>query len=398
MNPSQSKTALVVGAGIAGASVCYALSKQNIQTILLEQESGAAKKASGNPIGVVYPFLTKHKTPESEFSLLAFQYFLELWESLELGQRVPHVDGIHFLLDSNSAYDRYSHSLLSHCIPETLACLSKEPNSNLDALLFPKGKAVSPVLLTKELIRIANPLESYHTKLLSWEMSDANGNLICHTEKEILNVDYLFLTQGYQFFTDPKLEWIPMKQVRGQIVEIPSSMFQNQISILYGDYITAEIGGKRVLGASFDEFHLEEETRPKETFDLWNGLQSKLPNLLKNWEKIDIQNFDTRVSFRTQSQDRHPIVGKLPNLSRLDTSIKYQNLFRKNAKTFEIPYYETVGILNGLGSRGLTHALLAAEILVCDILSQSINISETIRKALKPDRFLLRKWKRDELT
>ncbi|GBF42536.1 hypothetical protein LPTSP2_18240 [Leptospira ellinghausenii] len=398
MNPSQSKTALVVGAGIAGASVCYALSKQNIKTILLEQESSAAEKASGNPIGVVYPFLTKHKTLESEFSLLAYQYFLELWESLDLGKRVPHVDGIHFLLDSTSAYDRYSHSLHSHHIPETLACLSKEPNSNLDALLFPKGKAVSPVFLTKELIRIANPMEHYNSKLISWEVNEENGNLICHTEKEILYVDYLFLAQGYQFVMDPKLQWIPMKQVRGQIVRIPSSIFQNQFSILYGDYLTAEIGGERVLGASFDEFHLEEETRQKETFDLWNGLQTKLPNLLPNWKEIEIQNFGTRVSFRTQSQDRHPVVGKLPNHSLLDTSVKYQNLFRKNAKTFQIPYYETVGILNGLGSRGLTHALLAAEILVCDLLSQKLEISDTIKKALKPDRFLLRKWKRDELT
>ncbi|MCW7461892.1 FAD-dependent 5-carboxymethylaminomethyl-2-thiouridine(34) oxidoreductase MnmC [Leptospira limi] len=398
MNPSQSKTALVVGAGIAGASVCYALSKQNIKTILLESESSAAEKASGNPIGVVYPFLTKHKTLESEFSLLAYQYFLKLWESLDLGKRVPHVDGIHFLLDSPSAYDRYSHSLRSHHIPESLVCLSKEPNSNLDALLFPKGKALSPVSLTKELIRIANPMEQYQTKLLSWEVNEENGNIICHTEKEILSVDYLFLTQGYQFLMDPKLQWIPMKQVRGQIVRIPSSNFQNQYSILYGDYLTAEVGGERVLGASFDEFHLEEKPRPKETFDLWNGLHSKLPNLLKNWNEIDIQNFGTRVSYRTQSQDRHPVVGKLPNLSLLDTSIKYQNLFRKNAKTFEIPYYETVGILNGLGSRGLTHALLAAEILVCDLLSQTLEISDTIKKALKPDRFLLRKWKRDELT
>lgn len=403
MNGNNNRTVIVVGSGIAGASICYALSKQNIKTILIEKESKPATKASGNPIGVVYPFLTKHKTAESEFSYLAFQYFLELWDSLDLGSTVPHVDGIHYLLDSESAYDRYSHALKNHQIPKSLAEITMDPYSQKDSLYFPQGKALSPVELTKELIRYAKPEEVYQTNLISWE--ETEGKIICQTNKESIHADYLFLALGYQFASDPRLNWIPMKQVRGQIVQVPMSYFPNNTSLLYGDYLTAEIDGQRVLGASFDEFHLEEEPRMEETIQLWKGLQEKLPNLRESWDGVDLSQLGTRVSYRTQSQDRHPVVGKLPNVSQLDTSIKYQNLFRKKGKPFQIPYFESVGILNGLGSRGLTHSLLAGKILVNLVLGlpkenpkAEMDVPEHIIQSLKPDRFLLRMWKRDQLT
>ncbi|TGM01232.1 FAD-dependent 5-carboxymethylaminomethyl-2-thiouridine(34) oxidoreductase MnmC [Leptospira jelokensis] len=407
----EGKTAVVVGGGISGASVCYALSQRKIKTILLESESSPATQASGNPIGVVYPFLTKHKTKESEFSYLAYRYFLELWEALDLGIHVPHKDGIHFLLETSSAYDRYSNAIKSHQIPADTVLIKKEKHSNFDSLYFQKGKAISPIALTKELLRLANPELKFNSPLLRWQPSETDGKnpddgtLICQTETESISANYLFLTQGYQFTNDPKLRWIPMKQVRGQIANIPGSICKNETSILYGDYITAELNGERVLGASFDEFHLEKEPRTKETIMMWEGLQKHLANVISEDQAIDLKNFGTRVSYRTQSQDRHPVVGKLPNVSELDTTVKYQNLFRKNGKPFQIPYFESVGILNGLGSRGLTHALLAGEILVNQITNQTMDnskltmeIPEHIIQSLKPDRFLLRMWKRDQLT
>lgn len=63
-----------------------------------------------------------------------------------------------------------------------------------------------------------------------------------------------------------------------------------------------------------------------------------------------------------------------------------------------IPYYEYVGILNGLGSRGLTHGLYAAEILVSSLLKEPNSILDSIFNSLKPDRFLIRMWKREQLT
>ncbi|TGM59320.1 FAD-dependent 5-carboxymethylaminomethyl-2-thiouridine(34) oxidoreductase MnmC [Leptospira vanthielii] len=394
----QEKIAVVVGAGIAGASICLALNKRNIKTILLDSDTGPAKHASGNPIGVVYPFLTKHKTTESEFSLAAFQYFLSIWDKFHLKNLVPHADGIFFLMDTKESYDRYSNAIISNQIQNHTAKESIEPFSGSPSLFFPEGKSVSPVDLTKQILTLSNPLTKYSCKLLSWKEEDNESKVLCQTSEGEIECDYLFLTQGYQFANDPHLEWLPLRKVRGQIVKIPEQKQTNTYGILYGDYITAAIDGYQVLGATFDEFKLEEEPRPEESESMWKELLTRLPNLSSLWEPQNPRLFATRVSYRTQSQDRHPIVGKLPNISKLDLSVKYQNLLRNADKKMNIPYYESVGILNGLGSRGLTHALYSAEILVSSMLEETSPISETTFKSLKPDRFLIRMWKRDQLT
>ncbi|MBM9590092.1 FAD-dependent 5-carboxymethylaminomethyl-2-thiouridine(34) oxidoreductase MnmC [Leptospira sp. 201903075] len=396
----QDKTAVVVGAGIAGVSICLALKEKNIKTVLIDSDSGPAKHASGNPIGVVYPFLTKHKTAESEFSLTAFQYFLSVWKKFHLKDLVPHVDGIYFLMDTKESYDRYSHSIISHQIPSHLVKESIEPFSNSPALFFPEGKSISPVDLTKQILRLADPQTKFSCKLLAWEKSKEDHKILCQTSEGEIKSDYLFLSQGYQFAEDPHLGWLPLKKVRGQILKIPEQKQTNTHGILYGDYITSAIGGFQVLGATFDEFKLEEESRPEESESMWIDLLKKLPKLSSEWGSQNPRLFATRVSYRTQSQDRSPVVGKLPDISQLDLSVKYQNLLRNANKNMQIPYYESVGILNGLGSRGLTHALYSAEILVSSILGEpnNMHISEKIFNSLKPDRFLIRMWKRDQLT
>lgn len=394
---SQEKTAVVVGAGIAGASICLALKHRNIKTILLDSDTGPAKHASGNPIGVVYPFLTKHKTSESEFSLDAFRYFLSIWEKFHLKNFVPHAEGIYFLMDTKESYDRYSNAIISNQIQSHTAIESIEPFSGSPALFFPEGKSISPADLTKQILVLSNPLTKYSCKLLNWKEDGNNSKVLCQTSLGEIECDYLFLTQGYQFADDPHLEWLPLRKVRGQILKIPEQKPTNTYGILYGDYITAVIEGYQVLGATFDEFKLEEEPRPEESEAMWKDLLNRLPKLSAQWEPQNPRLFATRVSYRTQSQDRHPIVGKLPDISQLDLSIKYQNLLRNANKKMNIPYYESVGILNGLGSRGLTHAFYSAEILVSSMLGEPNPISETTFKSLKPDRFLIRMWKRDQL-
>lgn len=396
----QEKTAVVVGAGIAGVSICLALKERNIKTILIDSDSGPAKHASGNPIGVVYPFLTKHKTAESEFSLKAYQYFLSVWKKFHLKDLVPHVDGIYFLMDTKESYDRYAHSIISHQIPSQLVRESIEPFSNSPALFFPEGKSISPVDLTKQILKFSNPLTHYSCKLLAWEQSKEDQKILCQTSEGEFQCDYLFLSQGYQFAEDPHLQWFPLKKVRGQILKIPEQKKANTYGILYGDYITSAIDGFQVLGATFDEFKLEEDPRPEESESMWIDFLNKLPKLSSEWGSQNPRLFATRVSYRTQSQDRSPVVGKLPDISQLDLSIKYQNLLRNANKNMQIPYYESVGILNGLGSRGLTHALYSAEILVSSILGDQngTQLSEKIVNSLKPDRFLIRMWKRDQLT
>ena len=58
------KTAIVIGAGIAGCASAYALAQRGWQVTLLERHQDIAQEASGNPRGVLYPRLASHSTAQ----------------------------------------------------------------------------------------------------------------------------------------------------------------------------------------------------------------------------------------------------------------------------------------------------------------------------------------------
>jgi tRNA 5-methylaminomethyl-2-thiouridine biosynthesis bifunctional protein len=57
---------------------------------------------------------------------------------------------------------------------------------------------------------------------------------------------------------------------------------------------------------------------------------------------------------------------------------------------YELPFISGQYVLAGLGSRGTLTAPMAAEILVSQVLGEVLPVSEQVRHALAPDRFLRR--------
>ena len=62
--------ALVIGAGLAGAAVCAALSRQGWFAHLLDKADGPAQGASALPVGMLSPHVTRAPTPLSRLSAL----------------------------------------------------------------------------------------------------------------------------------------------------------------------------------------------------------------------------------------------------------------------------------------------------------------------------------------
>ena len=56
--PAPAEQVAIIGGGIAGAAMAYALAKRQIPHFLLEQADRIASAASGNPSGLLVPFLS----------------------------------------------------------------------------------------------------------------------------------------------------------------------------------------------------------------------------------------------------------------------------------------------------------------------------------------------------
>jgi tRNA 5-methylaminomethyl-2-thiouridine biosynthesis bifunctional protein len=72
----------IIGSGIAGSSVAYALQRYGAQVSVYEQAAMPATEASGNPAALVMPRLDADDTPVARFHRAAFIHATLLYESL----------------------------------------------------------------------------------------------------------------------------------------------------------------------------------------------------------------------------------------------------------------------------------------------------------------------------
>ena len=77
------KTATIIGAGVAGCTTAYVLAKHGIAVTLIERNTQIANAASGNPLAMLYPRLSGDELT-SEFALTSYIHSLAFYQSLQL--------------------------------------------------------------------------------------------------------------------------------------------------------------------------------------------------------------------------------------------------------------------------------------------------------------------------
>lgn len=393
--------AIIIGGGIAGASVAYSLSKRKIKTLLLERREDLALEASGNPTGLVYPQLTKHLSTEGTFSLQAFRYLLKelqrLCEDVKGFDRSLTSSGVFLLPKGQEEKDRYLGSIQAYQLDSEELEFVFDSYSGKEGFWFKNALALPPRSLTEAFVRMANPFTEirYYQNFRKVSFQE---EIHVSTETDTFRAKLLFLCHANSFLDFPETNWIPIRKVRGQLIWLPRSEELKSLphSYLFGDYLTRDIGHGSVLGASFDEYKMDESARDDESISFITEAKKALPPLQNFFTRLTengISNLKTRVSFRSQSKDRRPIFGRLPNFSLFET-----NLPSKPSASFSqspsVPYFENAFLLGALGSRGLTHALLASEVIVRQALGEENLLQPLESSEFNPERFLLRNWKR----
>src|SRR5690606_28203279 len=81
--PAAARTAIVIGAGLAGATVARALAERGLQVRVLEQASAPASAASGNRQAVVQLRLNKQIDNAWSFHLHSYLYALRFYHNIK---------------------------------------------------------------------------------------------------------------------------------------------------------------------------------------------------------------------------------------------------------------------------------------------------------------------------
>ena len=323
ISPDRQKV-VIIGAGIAGASVAAALKPAGYDILVLGQGDGPGDGASGNIAAVQSPRLTAAESFSEQLSLTGYSYARWL-------ARLYGTD----LVDQAISYawnDREvtrQQKIKTRGWPETVflspeqSDLKKETGFDIThpALVFPEGGAVDPKALTQALM--ADVATQFGTTVTGFEQSP-NGHAIkgegrrwqIKTDQGVIDADIIVLAAGSglaaltQDWIDPIL---PLQVTAGRVSHMPATSLSNlNHAISFGGYMAKAKDGRIALGASFDR-HIDLDAPPPIDDDLHHANIKTLPEAVAARIDRDFSNWSGRTSFRLASKDRAPIAGQIGN-------------------------------------------------------------------------------------
>ena len=405
---SASKTAIVLGAGIAGCTAASALAKRGYSITVIDRHQTIANEGSGNLQAVVYPKLSKQNDALPRINLtamtMASRFYKPYWDQ-GLGSQC----GVLLLPDSEKSRinleqiaERYSqHKRLVAAVNNSQICdLTGLSLKAEQGLFFSQLGWLPPQALCQQLLKEQRiPVASADVKQLTrcnvsqqWQLIDQSGNTIA-------SADILVLATAYECQQFTQTEFLSVNQLRGQVTHLPQQQAASDLkTVICGKgYIAPLTSGVQSCGASYNKGVISKQTRAEDHKANLHMMQNTDPGLAEAIKCPDTDILDGRANYRGTTNDYLPIVGPVPNADLFKQ--QYDALRRDATTTVDSfgSYFPNLYIHCGLGSRGLSYAPLTAELLAAEINSEISPLERELRLAMHPARFLIRDLKRRKI-
>lgn len=393
------KKILVIGGGLAGASVAASFAWRGFSVAVWEDEN--PMKASRIPKAISHPHITKMESPTSLWTFRGLGHSLRRYPDL----LSPGDYGISGTLQASGEelpWERMEQGLVSHRLSPKIAELKEDLSPEFfpeqKGIRFPAGFWTETPVLVSSLLR--NPkIESKTGHIAKIKKEGDLWELVSDSGDRLDSGNVLVLANSFgmeKLLCDSFGEALfPTAKVRGQLEELEDHNaipFDNPV-LIKEHYLTPNISGIRVLGSTYDEFDLEETPREKDRELLLEYLKTTHPHLDPTKLKV-IGEF---VGIRSQTKDRFPILG--PVHSPPEFRKRYSGMELPKNKKKDFPWEDPIRnlyVFGGLGSRGAISCLLGGETLVSWILGEPLPIEKSLYFALHPGRFLYRQIRTQE--
>ena len=370
------RRAVVIGAGLAGTSCAQRLAAKGWQVQVLERHEAPAREASGNPAGLVRPVFSPDWNTHSRFTSAAFLYACRHEADL-LADGHGSVRGEGGVLQFARNAERFGKQQqlvetfeLPKELVEILTQAQAQERAGVPvagpASYFPDAFWANPASMCRgNLASLAGAVDCRYGQEVSavrrigerWEILGAGQQVLASAA-----VVVLANAHAAQRFSQAAA--LPLRAVRGQVSLMRSRAERPLRIAVCGDgYVTPAIDGMHCFGASFNEDMPDTGVRAEDHLTNLRRLDSMLPGFA---EHAAPETLGARVAFRAMSRDRLPVLGGIP----LNESA-HSGLFACLA----------------LGSRGMTWAALAAEVVASAISGDPMPVEGDLLAALGPGRF-----------
>ncbi|MFY9329816.1 MAG: bifunctional tRNA (5-methylaminomethyl-2-thiouridine)(34)-methyltransferase MnmD/FAD-dependent 5-carboxymethylaminomethyl-2-thiouridine(34) oxidoreductase MnmC [Georgfuchsia sp.] len=398
MSSTSRRHAIIVGAGIAGSAIAERLAAREWQVDLFEQRFEINNEmANGIGLtGLLHPLLARDDNLAARLTRAGYLYSLRLLKQLDaenLGLRWSQCGILH--LASDAKEERAQHEIIDALgFPDEYAAFIDHATATQRAAhavaaggwYYPDSAIVNPFTLFNALQarNVAAISTHFNTEVARLERDGENWLALDADGHEIGIAPVVIVANAYDEVRLVPQCKLPLDKLRGQISQLPRDSLPFLRHALCGNgYLTPDTLGKHCLGATYDKN--DDDPIPREDSHRLN-LQ-RLAELLPGG---DLPQFDPAqlaglVGFRAIAIDRMPIVGALPDTTQA---------FKPGAQLRDVPRLPGLYSLLALGSRGLSWAPLAAELLAAQLSNEPLPLERDLVDAIDPGRFLIRAQRR----
>ena len=349
----------IIGSGISGASLAYALRKRNIECFIIDKSYKLANGASGNKLALQMPKLTVDDSPYGLLSLEAFLYSRKIAKNLNA---IPRSDGLVLIPSRDRDIIKFK-KLLENNWPLDLL------NNNYDKLNFLKfinhihmksSGIVDNSKFIQNLIKDVEFISKFDVKKIT---SKDGLNIIIDKFGNRLKSKTVIWANGFEMTN--LNQNLPINPISGQVTYLKANELSSNLKInfSYGHHFSQAFKGYHQIGASFNR---NANTCFRE-IDQNTNINS-IPEFLRKNIYYNINESGHRVSVRASTKDRMPFFGDLNTL----TGKKSNNIY----------------ILGGMGAWGFVYAPFYAELLVTKIINNQLVINSKLEKLLTIERLL----------
>lgn len=393
----KTKTAVVVGAGLAGLTSAMALVNQGWKVTLIDQHEKVAQEASGNPAGILLPRISLGNDDEEQFYVNAYLFAKRQLTALQ-GQTAMtfwHVTGVlseETKDKANKILNRYVHN--DDFVRRATSEIPFQFKADCEVIDYPSAGWVNTSALCLSLYKkIKDNISYINSKVDSLERVNSSWN-INNKKGTIASAPVVILATGTSITDIDITSWLPVSAIRGQMTELEANIESVKLKqcISFGRFFTPAYKGKHHTGASYDlddkSYNLSRNNQDENI----KQLNKVLPGLYDKREQLT-----GRAGFRAVSEDRMPIVGPVPDVDWFLQNYRDLSFGRPVNRYQAGRYHEGLYVNTAHGSRGLTTSFLSAELLVALIQSSPQPCSSSITNALNPARFIIRRLKRNQI-
>ncbi|MBE7418252.1 MAG: FAD-dependent 5-carboxymethylaminomethyl-2-thiouridine(34) oxidoreductase MnmC [Ideonella sp.] len=391
----------IVGAGLAGASAARALAALGVASRVFDTHAEVAAGGSGQSAGLLHGVVHAHDSPHTRwFRAGALRAHSVLAPLIAAGAVRGSLAGLLRLergLDAGAMQRVLDRQGLPadylQVLTREAACTRAGCEVTAAAWWYAGGGWVSPRSVVRTWLDhplVEHTLGTTIERLRRddsgrWLLLDANGRTLAHAEHVVLaNADGFARLIAADTDAASDAEWSLLRS-RGQITWLQQAPRDWHPSVpVAGDGYAIALGDGLLCGATSD---LGDDDPALRDADHRRNLDA-LQRLSGRAWPLPTPSPSGRVAWRVHARDRLPLIGGVPSATH-----ERRGWSRQDQPRF-IPRVAGLYLLAAFGSRGLTQAALAGEVLAALLTDTPLPIGSALLDAVDAARFAARAVRR----